>query len=178
MSTTLRARVAVAATLCTWLILALQAGSTAQTTQREIGARAASLAVLDKQVTDLRRQVLTLERINQELEQNLSRLQKRVDGLAKPSDGRGTPGQAVDEDSPRSSTEWMRFRDDVVRVMEPEVQPLRAALKRLETHRHEYGPRNSRLMKLEDVVRCDACLVQAVGPSPDGYTSTFTDLPR
>ena len=169
---TVRAGVAVAAALCAGLIIALQAGSTAQTTQREIGARAASLAALDGQVADLRRQVLTLERANQELEESLSRLKRRVDGLVKPSDGPGSPGRAGDEDPPRSSAEWIRFREDVLRVVQPELQPLRAALKTLERHRHEYGTSSGGWMKLEDVTRCDACLVRATSFSSHGSSST------
>jgi len=171
---TLRARGTFAAALCMGLIVALQAGgSTAQTTQREIGARAAQLATLDKQVTDLRGQVLTLERVNQKLEQSLSRLQKRVDALVKPSDGTGSPGRAAAEDPPRSSAEWVRFREDVLRAVEPELKPFRGLLATFPNHRHEYGGSSGGWMKLETVLNCKTCLIRVASPSSgSGYSTT------
>ena len=135
---------------------------------------AARVQQLESNVTALRGKVDSMRQTNQQLTRQLSQVVPRIDQLEKqlaaltrklPTQGseRTKADAKAAGDTRKAAADWMRFRDDVLKVVEPELAPLRALLDHRHTHEDRFT--TGGWAKRNALANCPDCLIRFTSDS-------------
>jgi hypothetical protein len=133
------------------------------------------IARLDGSLAQLRGRVDSLQRANDKLARDLSRLRQLERQLAEIERRVETPAPPERGSEARERREghadWLRFEQDVLRAVEPELAPLRDLL----DHTHAYARAGGGWMNPEDLPNCQDCLIRFRSsqiPASQGHPNT------